>query len=319
MRLLRRLRGDRRRSRRGHPRRGREGGHRALAGGDGLQVQGRRGDGRQVHLRDAAQRRHPHLRAGGDGGPAAAQEPVPDRLRRLRAPGRHPGAGQPVFARADPEVQLRGLALDGQPEQDPSAAPLRGGRSHAASAGVPQRGAHAGSGGGRGLLHPGLSAHAEPDQGRVRRPAERQPAAQGLGAGAGHRAVRRMRAQGDASRPTSPSPSSSARTRSCSIPSSAFWPRAWSAWDRPRAAAAGRPAPAATCPAPAASARPRACATRARRCSRRLCANIAAKDEAGIQKTLDGIPDPVGTFYRYGLAKSILRRKVDLPTSGNGH
>lgn len=48
-----------------------------------------------------------------------------------------------------------------------------------------------------------------------------------------------------------------------------------------------------------------------------LCANIAAKDEEGIQKTLTGIPDPVGTFYRYGLAKSILRRKVNLPTSGN--
>jgi hypothetical protein len=27
---------------------------------------------------------------------------------------------------------------------------------------------------------------------------------------------------------------------------------------------------------------------------------------------LEGIPDPVGTFYRYGLAKSLLRRKVDL-------
>jgi len=50
-----------------------------------------------------------------------------------------------------------------------------------------------------------------------------------------------------------------------------------------------------------------------------LCANIAAKDEEGIQKTLTGIPDPVGTFYRYGLAKSILRRKVNLPTSGNAN
>jgi hypothetical protein len=27
-----------------------------------------------------------------------------------------------------------------------------------------------------------------------------------------------------------------------------------------------------------------------------------------------GVPDPVGTFYRYGLPKSLLRRKVDLPT-----
>lgn len=49
-----------------------------------------------------------------------------------------------------------------------------------------------------------------------------------------------------------------------------------------------------------------------------LCANVEAKDEAGIEKTLAGIPDPVGTFYRYGMAKSILRRKVNLPMTGNG-
>ena len=45
-----------------------------------------------------------------------------------------------------------------------------------------------------------------------------------------------------------------------------------------------------------------------------LCANIAAKDEKEIAEVLEGIPDPVGTFYRYGLARSLLRRKVDLPT-----
>ena len=43
-----------------------------------------------------------------------------------------------------------------------------------------------------------------------------------------------------------------------------------------------------------------------------LCANVAAKEEKQIAQTLAGIPDPVGTFYRYGLAKSLLRRKVDL-------
>jgi len=43
-----------------------------------------------------------------------------------------------------------------------------------------------------------------------------------------------------------------------------------------------------------------------------LCSNIAAKDEEGINQTLAGIPDPVGTFYRYGLARSLLRRKVNL-------
>lgn len=44
-----------------------------------------------------------------------------------------------------------------------------------------------------------------------------------------------------------------------------------------------------------------------------LCSNLAAKEEKEIAKTLAGIPDPVGTFYRYGLAKSLLRGKADLP------
>ena len=44
-----------------------------------------------------------------------------------------------------------------------------------------------------------------------------------------------------------------------------------------------------------------------------LCANIAPKEESEIQRVLAGIPDPVGTFYRYGLARSMVRRKVDLP------
>lgn len=44
-----------------------------------------------------------------------------------------------------------------------------------------------------------------------------------------------------------------------------------------------------------------------------LCANIAPKEEDDINKVIEGIPDPVGTFYRYGLAKSLLRRKVNLP------
>jgi F420-non-reducing hydrogenase small subunit len=44
-----------------------------------------------------------------------------------------------------------------------------------------------------------------------------------------------------------------------------------------------------------------------------LCANLAARDAADAARALEGVPDPVGTFYRYGLAKSLLRRKVDLP------
>ena len=41
----------------------------------------------------------------------------------------------------------------------------------------------------------------------------------------------------------------------------------------------------------------------------------SAVEEADINKVLEGIPDPVGTFYRYGLAKSLLRRKVSLPAT----
>lgn len=42
-----------------------------------------------------------------------------------------------------------------------------------------------------------------------------------------------------------------------------------------------------------------------------LCSSIKATEEEKIDETLEGVPDPVGTFYRYGLAKSILRTKVN--------
>jgi F420-non-reducing hydrogenase small subunit len=41
-----------------------------------------------------------------------------------------------------------------------------------------------------------------------------------------------------------------------------------------------------------------------------LASPVDAKEEKEIDEILSGIPDPVGTFYRYGLAKSLLRRKV---------
>jgi F420-non-reducing hydrogenase small subunit len=47
-----------------------------------------------------------------------------------------------------------------------------------------------------------------------------------------------------------------------------------------------------------------------------LCANVEPKDEARIDSVLAGIPDPVGAFYRYGLAKSLMRRKANVPTNG---
>ena len=41
-----------------------------------------------------------------------------------------------------------------------------------------------------------------------------------------------------------------------------------------------------------------------------LSSRIEATEEDEIDTILEGIPDPVGTFYRYGLAKSLLRRRV---------
>ena len=50
-----------------------------------------------------------------------------------------------------------------------------------------------------------------------------------------------------------------------------------------------------------------------------VCANLQAKEEKDIARALDGIPDPVGTFYRYGLPTSRLRRKVNLSANGVSH
>ncbi|MFC1745727.1 oxidoreductase, partial [Candidatus Riflebacteria bacterium] len=41
-----------------------------------------------------------------------------------------------------------------------------------------------------------------------------------------------------------------------------------------------------------------------------LASVVDADSETKIQKVIDEIPDPLGTFYRFGLADSILRRKV---------
>ncbi|HTU01467.1 MAG TPA: hypothetical protein VMG58_06610 [Candidatus Sulfotelmatobacter sp.] len=41
-----------------------------------------------------------------------------------------------------------------------------------------------------------------------------------------------------------------------------------------------------------------------------LCSNLAATEEAEIDRVLGTVPDPVGTFYRYSLAASLLRKRV---------
>ena len=44
-----------------------------------------------------------------------------------------------------------------------------------------------------------------------------------------------------------------------------------------------------------------------------VASNVAPRETGEIDQVLAGIPDPVGTFYRYGLAKSLLRRKASKP------
>ncbi len=44
-----------------------------------------------------------------------------------------------------------------------------------------------------------------------------------------------------------------------------------------------------------------------------LASLIEGKTEKDIDKVLTTLPDPVGTFYRYGLPVSLLHRKADLP------
>jgi len=44
-----------------------------------------------------------------------------------------------------------------------------------------------------------------------------------------------------------------------------------------------------------------------------IASMLGALDEESIARALDSIPDPIGTFYRYGLAGSLLRRRKKAP------
>ena len=118
---------------------------------DGFQEEACRGDAGQVNRRHAAQRGDPHQRAGGDGAFAPAQEPVPDRLRSLRANGRHSQPGQSILARATSALRVRGSAHGGEPGEDAAADFVSEQRSHRHAAGISQCRPRARPGGGRGL------------------------------------------------------------------------------------------------------------------------------------------------------------------------
>lgn len=42
-----------------------------------------------------------------------------------------------------------------------------------------------------------------------------------------------------------------------------------------------------------------------------ISSSVVGKEDVEIEKILSGIPDPVGTFYRYSLAKSLIRKKIN--------
>jgi F420-non-reducing hydrogenase small subunit len=44
-----------------------------------------------------------------------------------------------------------------------------------------------------------------------------------------------------------------------------------------------------------------------------LASMLSALEDEDIESALDSIPDPIGTFYRYGLASSLLRRRKPTP------
>ncbi len=137
----------------------------------------------------------------------------------------------------------------------------------------------------------------------------------GQRSGPGHRPVRSVPAQSHQAAAISLSPRFKRPHLAKLDPTRVFSPRVSSAWARPLAPAARPPAlsggmPCSGCFGPTSRVRDQGA-----KYLSSLCANIAAKEKAEIAETLAGIPDPVGTFYRYGLAESLLRRRVDLNES----
>ena len=45
---------------------------------------------------------------------------------------------------------------------------------------------------------------------------------------------------------------------------------------------------------------------------------VDSNDEEEVERILEGIPDPIGTFYRYSLPASLLRRKKMKTAAGQG-
>ena len=156
------------------------------------------------------------------------------------------------------------------------------------------------------LLRPRLPAHAETPQGCGSGGGFREPAAKGNRAGAGHRSVRRVPAQGhQARRPELHRASGGriqVRDRSRTLPAGAGHSlHGPGDARRLRGRLPGGNMPCTGCFGPTSRVRDQGA-----KILSAVCSSIAGKTEEEIDATLDGIPDPVGTFYRYSLGGSLL-------------
>ena len=163
MRLLRRLRGGRRRPRRGPAGRRRARGGRLLAGCARLQARGRRGAGRRRAGGGVHQRRRPHIGAGGDGPAAAAQVRRGGRIRQLRDVWRRPRPRQPLREPGHPQRRLPRGAERPERRRDAARAGMPRCRGRADVARVRRLRAHARPGHRRRLLSSRLPAARGPD------------------------------------------------------------------------------------------------------------------------------------------------------------
>ena len=163
----------------------------------------------------------------------------------------------------------------------------------------------------RRLLHARLPARGAPDRGRARR-RHRRPQGRGRAAAQGgdHRrraqvVLRRVRAGQGREEDHRLQAHLGVPPRSREVPARAGRHLHGSG---DRAPAAARAAPASACRAAAATVRPRAWSTRAPRCSARWPRSSTRPTPRRSPAIAATVPDPLGTFYRFGLASSLLRR-----------
>jgi F420-non-reducing hydrogenase small subunit len=48
-----------------------------------------------------------------------------------------------------------------------------------------------------------------------------------------------------------------------------------------------------------------------------ICSNIAATEDTEVEKVVQGVADPLGSFYRYGMSKCLLKARIDVRESKN--